>query len=224
MGESMPKWFSEDEKAWIERRLLEQGQRLFSIYGLKKTSVDEVAQAAGISKGSFYRFYDSKEALFMKVVEQVEGQVREQILAAVDLPGPTPRARLFAILKKAFAVFLETPLLRSFTGSDYDQIIRRIPAESFEGHLTNDMAFFESLIARCQRSGIPVQAPPRQIAGLLFPLVLGMLPQDDRGPAAFPGSVDLHLELIAAYCLGEVELQLQDPLDSRSEPARGRER
>jgi AcrR family transcriptional regulator len=224
MGESMPKWFSEEEKAWIERRLLEQGQRLFSLYGLKKTNVDEIARAAGISKGSFYRFYDSKEALFMKVVEQVEGQVREQILAAVDLPGPTPRARLFAILKKAFAVFLETPLLRSFTGSDYDQIIRRIPAESFEGHLTNDMTFFESLIARCQRSGIPVQVPPRQIAGLLFPLVLGMLPQDDRGPTAFPGSVDMHLELIAAYCLGEVELQLQDTPDPRSEPAQGRER
>src|SRR5512135_636629 len=97
----MPKAFSEREKELIKSRLLEQGYKLFSAYGLKKTNVEEIAAAAGISKGAFYNFYESKEALFMDVVEQAETRVRQELLAVVDLPGPSPRARLFAVLKTA---------------------------------------------------------------------------------------------------------------------------
>ena len=79
------------------------GLQAFSAYGLKKTNVEEIAEAAGISKGAFYIFYESKEALFMDVIEQAEIRFRQEVLAAVDLPGPSPRARLFAVLKKAFA-------------------------------------------------------------------------------------------------------------------------
>ncbi len=87
----MPKGFTEYEKELIRKRLLEQGQRLFSAYGLKKTNVEEIAKAAGISKGAFYNFYDSKEALFMDVVEQAEIRLRQEILAVIDLPGSSPR-------------------------------------------------------------------------------------------------------------------------------------
>ena len=57
----MPKAFSEAEKEMIRRKLLEQGYKQFSTYGLKKTNIDELAAAAGISKGAFYIFYESKE-------------------------------------------------------------------------------------------------------------------------------------------------------------------
>ncbi|MBN2550474.1 MAG: helix-turn-helix transcriptional regulator, partial [Anaerolineales bacterium] len=60
----MPKGFSDQEKEIIRARLLEQGQRLFSAHGLKKTNIDELAAAAGISKGAFYLFFASKEACF----------------------------------------------------------------------------------------------------------------------------------------------------------------
>src|SRR5512142_1805739 len=110
----MPKWFSTAEKELIGQRLLEQGYRMFSTYGLKKTNVEELAQAVGISKGAFYSFYASKEDLFMDVVEQAESRARQEILKLVDLPGPTPRARLTNILKKAFTVLTEMPILRFF--------------------------------------------------------------------------------------------------------------
>ena len=44
----------------------------------------------GISKGAFYLFYESKEALFMEVVEMVEKRFRQEMLAAVDLRGQRP--------------------------------------------------------------------------------------------------------------------------------------
>ncbi len=45
----MPKGFTPQEKELIGKRLLEQGYRLFSAHGLKKTNVEEIAQAAELS-------------------------------------------------------------------------------------------------------------------------------------------------------------------------------
>lgn len=206
----MPKAFTEHEKELIGKRLLEQGYKLFSAYGLKKTNIEEIAQAAGISKGAFYNFYESKEALFMDVIEQVEIRVRQEVLAVIDLPGLSPRARLFAVLKKAFTCFETIPILQFFTGSDYDLLFRRIPAEKLQEHLSRDQAFFEELISRCQNAGISIRVQSEQIIGLLYPLVLTILQEDDLGRNYFGGSRDLLLELVAAFCLGEVEMQLQN--------------
>jgi len=206
----MPKGFTEHEKELIRKRLLEQGYKHFSAYGLKKTNIEELAKAAKISKGAFYLFYESKEALFMDVAELAEQRYRQEILAALDQPGPSPRARLFAVFKKALALLKTIPILQFFTGSDYDLLFRRIPAEKLQEHLASDRVFFEELITRCQNAGIPIRAQPDQIISLLYPLVVTILHEDDLGRNNL-GSIDLLLELVAAFCLGEVEIQLQKP-------------
>jgi AcrR family transcriptional regulator len=205
----MPKAFSEPEREHIRERLLNQGYRLFSSYGLKKTNVEELTSAVGISKGAFYSFYDSKEALFMDVIEEAEVRLRQEILAAIDLPGPSPRARLFVVLQKAFAVFESIPLLQFVTSSDYSLIFRKIPPKKLKDHLSSDRAFFDELIARCRQAGIPIQAQPEQIASLLYPLALTIMHESDFGWTTFGGNIEINLELVAAFCLGEIELQCQ---------------
>jgi len=208
----MPKGFTEREKELIRQRLLKEGYRQFSAYGLKKTSIEELAAAARISKGAFYLFYESKEALFMDVAEWAEQRFRQEILAVIDLPGPSPRARLLAVFKQAFALLNTMPILQFFTGSDYDLLFRRIPAEKLQEHLASDRLFFEELVARCQNAGIPIRARPEEISSLIYPLVLATMHEDDLGRDNFVGSVDLLLELVAAFCLGEVEIQPQKPI------------
>ncbi len=111
----MPKGFSEREKELIRTRLVEEGYRQFSAYGLRKTNVEELARAARISKGAFYLFYESKEALFMDAAELAEQRFRQEVVATVDLPGPSPRARLLAVFRKAFDLLHTIPLLQLFT-------------------------------------------------------------------------------------------------------------
>ncbi len=206
----MSKAFSEQEKEWIRQRLLGQGYKLFSTYGLKKTNIEDIAKAAGISKGAFYSFYDSKEVLFLEVIEQAENRVRQQILAAIDLPGSSARARLFAALKKAYSLFREIPILKFVTGSDYDILFRRIPAEKLQKHKANDQAFMNELFTHCQEAGIPIRVEPEQMVELLYPLALSVIHEDDLDQAGFRSNIDPLLELVATYCIGEVELQLQE--------------
>lgn len=207
----MPKAFSEHEKERIAEQLLEQGYKLFSAYGLNKTNVEEIARAAGISKGAFYRFYESKEALFMDVTEEVEKRVRQDLLAAIDLPGPSPRARLYRVLKKAYSLFGTLPILHFLTGSDYDLLFRRLSPGIIQEHLDNDRIFFDELIARCQSAGIPIRVSSEEIVSVLYPLVLAMLHENERAQVQVTGNIDLLLELVAAFCVGEVEIQLHKP-------------
>jgi len=215
----MPKGFSEREKELIRERLIEQGYKLFSAHGLKKTNIEELAQAAHISKGAFYLFYDSKEALFMDVAELAEQRYRQQIFAAVDQPGPTPRARLLAVFKLAFELVKTIPVLQSLTGSDYDLIFRRVPADKLQEHLASDQLFFEALVARCQAAGIPIRVAPQEIGRLLYPLVLSTLHADDLGADTVSDSMDMLLELVAAFCLGEVVMEGEEERHERQSKA-----
>lgn len=201
----MPKGFTDQENDLIRKRLIDQGYKLFSIYGLRKTNIEEIAKAAGISKGAFYNFYVSKETLFMDVIEDVELRVRKEILAPIETPGKTPRARLFAIFKKAFSLLETLPILRFLTGSDSDTLFRRIPVEKLQEHLASDNLFISELINKCRNEGIPIKMQPEQIIGLFYPLVISMLHKDDLKQENINRSFDTLLELIAAYCLGELK-------------------
>jgi AcrR family transcriptional regulator len=203
----LPRGFSTHEKELIRKRLIEQGYKQFSAYGLKKTGVEDLAAAAKISKGAFYLFYDSKEALFMDAVELAEQRYRREILATVARPGPSPRARLYGIFKQSFVVMRSMPILQFVTGSDFELLFRKLPAEKLQEHLAGDQAFFVELVERCRSAGILIRVSPDEIGRLLYPLVLGSLHEYDLDLDNFSGSVEALLELIAAYCLGEVELK-----------------
>lgn len=203
----MPKAFSEREKTLITARLLEEGQRLFAAYGLKKTNVEEIAAAAGISKGAFYLFYESKEAFFMDVVEQVERRYRQEILAEIARPGPSPRARLLAAFRRAMTQWKTTPILQVFNSGEYEALARRIPPDKLREHLESDRAFIAELVAHCRAEGIPIQAPPERIGQLMYALLFASLHEGDFGPGGLGGAMDTLLELVAAYCLGEIHLE-----------------
>ena len=216
----MPKAFTQAEKDLIHAALLELTERLFSVHGLKKTNVEEIAAAAGISKGAFYLFYPSKEALLMDVVEQAETRYREQVLALVDRPGPSPRLRLSAVLRHAFDQLKTTPILQAATGSDLAVMLRRVPPEMVREHMESDRRFIHRLVERCRAAGIPIQIPEEQFHAFMLSLLYVTLHEQDLAPTSDTGSTAILLELIAAYCLGEVALQAPARLKDRENELR----
>ena len=63
--------FSEEENTKIRRSLLAEARSRALTVGMRKTSVEELTAAVGISKGSFYKYFDSKELLFFAVLEEL---------------------------------------------------------------------------------------------------------------------------------------------------------
>ena len=56
--------FTDYETEQLRKALLKETRRCAVTLGMKKTSVDQLTKAVGIAKGSFYKFYESKEMLF----------------------------------------------------------------------------------------------------------------------------------------------------------------
>ena len=56
----MPRAYSDQERAYIRKRLHEEAVLCIKQYGMRKTSVDELVQRVNIPKGTFYLFYPSK--------------------------------------------------------------------------------------------------------------------------------------------------------------------
>jgi AcrR family transcriptional regulator len=52
-------------------RILDAALSLFLRYGVKRTSIDDVAREAGIAKGTVYLYFDSKIALFAAVADRL---------------------------------------------------------------------------------------------------------------------------------------------------------
>ena len=71
----MARSFTQREKENIKRSLLEACKQSWTQYGYKKTSVDDLCKQVGISKGAFYLFFESKEALFCEVLCSVQEQI-----------------------------------------------------------------------------------------------------------------------------------------------------
>jgi AcrR family transcriptional regulator len=71
-----------------EQEILEAAIDIFNDNGYSATTVDDVAAAVGMLKGSLYYYMDSKEDLLRRIVEEVHRDVEEvmsQALARTDL-------------------------------------------------------------------------------------------------------------------------------------------
>lgn len=71
----MARSFTEREKENIKKSLLEACKKSWTQYGYKRTGVDDLCRQVGISKGAFYLFFESKEALFCEVLCSVQEQI-----------------------------------------------------------------------------------------------------------------------------------------------------
>jgi AcrR family transcriptional regulator len=59
-------------------------QNTFRKYGFKKTTMDEIAFAAGKTKSTMYYYFESKEEVFKAVVEKEVAQLRSEIQEEVN--------------------------------------------------------------------------------------------------------------------------------------------
>lgn len=105
-----------------ERRaqLLELGARLFAERSYDEVSIDDIAEAAGVSKGLLYHYFGSKRAFYVATVRQAAQQLELRTEPDLSLPQPLrARAGLDAYLS-----FVEehaapySSLMRSGIGND----------------------------------------------------------------------------------------------------------
>jgi len=76
----MPKTFTDSEREYIKKRLMEEAENCLKLYGLRKTTVDELVKRVKIPKGTFYLFFESKEILFYEVLCSFHDKLQTELM------------------------------------------------------------------------------------------------------------------------------------------------
>ncbi len=107
--------------ARIERkriRLLDAAGHCFAHHGFAKTTVEEIARAAGISKGLVYSYFDSKESLLEAVLDRALREWSDVIGHEFRRRAGTVREALGVIHRASLDYARSHPLLASILAQD----------------------------------------------------------------------------------------------------------
>jgi AcrR family transcriptional regulator len=196
----MPRAFSKSERSAIRERLIASGQDLFARRGIRATTVEHLARDAGISKGAFYFFFPSKEALFFAIVEQVEDEIQGRLVAQV-MESPHDALRL--LLRFSLSARDENPLFDVATSEEAVAVMRTMSPEEQERFLSRDIEMTAALAERLDAAGVRMNASPTLLAGLLRALVFVGMHRDDIGPDVAPEVEDFLVETLSRALAGD---------------------
>ena len=140
--------FTEEQNETIRRDLIREARCCGVTVGMRKTSVEQLTEAVGISKGSFYKFFDSKELLFFAVLEDIHtecfaaAQKSLQENAAID-----PASRTAAAILAACRWLSETKAF-VFIENDAEFLLHRLPEEVKTAHYHDDEMHIRLLLEK----------------------------------------------------------------------------
>ena len=138
--------FTDEQNRLICRNLIREARCCGVTVGMRKTTVEQLANAVGISKGSFYKFFDSKELLFFAMLEDIHTECFAAAQNALQenaalLPAYRAAAAILAACRwlseaKAF-VFIE---------NDAEFLLHRLPEEVKTAHYHDDETHIRILL------------------------------------------------------------------------------
>jgi AcrR family transcriptional regulator len=186
-------------------RLLEAAGQVFARQGFHAATLDEVAEAAGYTKGAVYSNFATKDELFLALLdERVAAQLQQlQALYAIEssealraaLRGRTEQefaaARDFGVLMVEFSLYaMRNPAAQAELAERYRQLRGRLA---------------ELIAKRYARHQTSPPMPPEHLAALALATDAGLFLQFSADPGALPW--ELHADAM---------LQLLDPSHWRS--------
>lgn len=198
----MPRRFNPREETEIRSRLVVAARRSFTARGVARTTIEELARAAGIAKGSFYRFFASKELLFFELLEASQNRLREPLLVDVPDGAAARKTALRSRLHRLVADFAADPILAQAAQQDALSALRlRVPQDVLERHRKKDRRFLRRLISRWRVQGAS-PLPVDRLAALVTLLVLTTLQRDFLGERLFPIARDDVVDLLCDTLVG----------------------
>ena len=81
-----------ERRAATRRALLDAARSMFAEKGYHETAAEEIVRRAGVTRGALYHHYEDKKDLFRAVVDEMEGEIDEEIEAAERAQPDLPEA------------------------------------------------------------------------------------------------------------------------------------
>lgn len=161
--------------------LLDAAQQLFLDKGIGATSIDDIASAAHVAKGTFYLYFPSKEALLQALQERFVSGFLERLEVAMERCGPDRwRPRLQVWVRTIIEGYLDNVRLHDVIFHETQPYDRQA--------MSNNMVIDQltALLGEGARAGAWLAEEPRSSAVMLFHALHGGV------DAAIAGSRKVH--------------------------------
>jgi AcrR family transcriptional regulator len=161
-------------------RILDSAIKLFSGRGYNKASVDDICAEAGISKGAFYHHFESKQALFLALLDGWLQTIDHAIETSKDKTAP----ETFMQMTEAFPYFFETageglPMFLEFwLQASRDKKVWEASIAPYRRY----HKYFTSLIKKGVEEGSFVEVDPELTARMIVSTAMGLFLQSLLDP------------------------------------------
>ena len=154
--------FTESRKEAIRNQLVREGKRLFGKYGLKKTNIAQLTEAAGISPAAFYKFFASKEELYFFIFEKEAMNIQNLILEQIRSPSESIADNFRNAFATMMSLYKEDPFLEQlFQGSDLNQLMLSVSEADISGHVATGYRNFTPAFESLQQEGKVIPVDPK---------------------------------------------------------------
>ncbi len=199
----MPKAFSEKEREVIYSRLKTEAKHCLSVFGVRKTTVDEIVKRVNIPKGTFYLFYDSKELLLFDVLLEFHEQVNALVQSRLEQLGAQPDVQaVTGLLFDVYQLVQPSFLYSLMTSGELEYLMRRLPPEAAQKHSHTDDLNLEQLLAFFpHKSSIDTKV----FSAALRAVFMTAMFKHEIGHDQFDGALWLMLRGVVMQMMGEQE-------------------
>lgn len=212
-----------EDKEERNQALLDSAERLMLRSPDRVPSVAEVADDAGLAKGTVYLYFPSKEEMLLALHERNVGGFFRALIALLEGPG---RVDFGGVLALTHAHIVEPPLFLPLASRCFGLMSQSIPDEAA-------IAFKQRMAERLQRAGAGLERHFPSLApgeGLLllrhsYALILGLW-QMAGAQAVCPGTATSHVPAVLQFSYPEdldraLRALWQGALGEPAMPARG---
>jgi transcriptional regulator, tetR/acrR family, putative len=183
--------FTSEEKEVIRKKLHKVAKECLQRYGVKKTTVDQMAAMADISKGSFYNFYSSKEMLFFAVLEEYQIDVMDRLTEQLGMEAKIDTNRLVQLLYDFYQDFRYSFMYTIFKNHEMELLIRKLPKEAITNHHLIDDRMVKKIVSRINiRENVSVEI----VSALFRTIAMTILHIEEIGEKQFDTTLKLVIQ------------------------------
>jgi len=183
--------FSTEEKEEIRKKLHKVAKECLQRYGVKKTTVDQMAAMTDISKGSFYNFYSSKEMLFFAVLEEYQIDVMNRLTEQLGMETKIDTNRLVQLLYDFYQDFRYSFMYTIFKNHEMELLIRKLPKEVITNHHLIDDRMVKEIVSRINiRENVSVEI----VSALFRTIAMTILHIEEIGEEQFDTTLRLVIQ------------------------------
>ena len=142
----MPIAFTPEKQHIVKQSLREIALELVKNTSVRNIKVEQLTKAAGISKGAFYKFYPSKEALFYELLRHLHGDIYSPALDMLtDTAIQNPADALCKSILRCFEA-LDTSDYKRFWLEDSPEIMETVSEKEKQAQYTAEMELFRNFL------------------------------------------------------------------------------